>query len=69
MINQAAILLVLFFLIQQAGMFLNYVIRHSTQVEMEMNSVERVKHYINVPTEDYEGKTMCLCLYIYFEKL
>ncbi|XP_072027036.1 ATP-binding cassette sub-family C member 9-like [Amphiura filiformis] len=38
-----------------AGMFLNYLIRHSTMVEMEMNAVERVIHYIHIPTEDYQG--------------
>ncbi|XP_072048401.1 ATP-binding cassette sub-family C member 9-like [Amphiura filiformis] len=32
-----------------------YLIRHLSNLEIQMNAVERVKHYVDLPTEDFEG--------------
>ncbi|XP_033643756.1 ATP-binding cassette sub-family C member 8-like [Asterias rubens] len=34
---------------------LNWFIRHSCVLEMQMNAVERIKYYSNIVTENYEG--------------
>ena len=35
---------------------LNWVIRMSADMEMQMNAIERIEYYTNVEKEDYDGK-------------
>ena len=39
----------------QGSTSLNWFIRHSCVLEMQMNAVERIKYYSNIVTENYEG--------------
>ncbi|XP_038076865.1 ATP-binding cassette sub-family C member 9-like [Patiria miniata] len=39
----------------QMSNYLNYLMRNRTEVEMQMNAVERIQHYTNVGREDYGG--------------
>ena len=40
---------------QIAG-YLNFLIRAAADLEIQMNSVERIKHYTHVENEDYGGE-------------
>ncbi|XP_038067008.1 ATP-binding cassette sub-family C member 9-like [Patiria miniata] len=40
--------------LQVAG-FMNFFVRQVTEMEMQMNAVERIKHYTSVENEQYEG--------------
>ncbi|XP_038076866.1 ATP-binding cassette sub-family C member 9-like [Patiria miniata] len=39
----------------QISQYLNFFMRNRTEVEMQMNAVERIQHYTNVGREDYGG--------------
>uniref|UniRef100_A0ABM0N098 ATP-binding cassette sub-family C member 9-like n=1 Tax=Saccoglossus kowalevskii TaxID=10224 RepID=A0ABM0N098_SACKO len=39
----------------QVSGYLNWVVRNSADAEMQMNAIERVDYYSNIPTEQYEG--------------
>ncbi|XP_033647324.1 ATP-binding cassette sub-family C member 9-like [Asterias rubens] len=39
----------------QVSLFLNFVVRGIAELEMQMNAVERVKHYTYIENEPYEG--------------
>ena len=47
----------MFFVCLQICGQVNLYVRSSTEIEIQMNAVERVKHYSQVDTESYEGKT------------
>ncbi|XP_072179239.1 ATP-binding cassette sub-family C member 9-like [Diadema setosum] len=39
----------------EVSLYMNFAVRQCSEVELQMNGVERVKYYSEVPTEDYEG--------------
>nr|XP_006820964.1 PREDICTED: ATP-binding cassette sub-family C member 9-like [Saccoglossus kowalevskii] len=39
----------------QVSMYLNWLIRQTSELEMQMNAMERVEHYTHIPVEQYEG--------------
>ncbi|XP_022080967.1 ATP-binding cassette sub-family C member 9-like isoform X2 [Acanthaster planci] len=39
-----------------AANYLNWFIRHTSLIETQMNAIERMKYYSEIPTENYKGK-------------
>ena len=42
-------------LLAQISIYMNILVRGAADLELQMNAVERVGHYVDVPTEDYSG--------------
>ena len=51
------VLLCAFFSNQDTDSY-GYLMKHLSDLELEMNAVERIEHYATLPTEDLKGMTI-----------